>query len=55
MGFVRRICGASWRPSTAPRVEEFDEIVGKPRAQARAAGMTPADVATALRESRTKR
>jgi AbrB family looped-hinge helix DNA binding protein len=40
---------------TPPRVEEFDAIVGKARAQARSAGMTPEDVATALRESRAKR
>lgn len=37
-----------------PRVDEFDAIIEQARAQARATGMTPLDVATALRESRAK-
>ena len=37
-----------------PQIDEFDAIIGKARAQARAAGMTPADVTDALRESRAK-
>ena len=40
---------------TPPRADEFDDIVGRARAQARAAGMAPDDVAGALEESRAKK
>ena len=38
-----------------PAMNEFDAIVGKARAQADAVGMTPGDVAAALRDSRAKK
>ena len=38
-----------------PAMDEFDEIVGKAREQAKAAGMGPGDVAAALRDSRGKK
>jgi len=39
---------------TPPAMNEFDAIVGKARVQAEAVGMTPGDVAAALRDSRAK-
>lgn len=39
---------------TPPPMDEFDAIIEKARSAASSAGMTPEDVATALRESRSK-
>lgn len=39
---------------TPPQVDDFDAIIEKARRQAEAVGLTPTDVAAALRESRAK-
>ena len=42
-------------PTVAELAEEFDEAFTESRQQARAAGMTPADITQAISEVRSKR